>query len=203
MRANSVRLMVVVMVVVIMTALPGVAGAATDEVPHDAAYRRAREQMADLLASEKFDKVEIATASFDKAMALIYTAVDGYLARAIPALGGVETARKFGVAILEGLNDHTIHYADEGGYDLVGNRRLLISNQEDAEDLGELLAEVATLIRSAHGGVGVDVRRAARKIFEGMLPVAGTGQPLVRQYLTRLRTMSKAERRALLEYALE
>jgi len=190
-------------VVVVMAALAGVAQAAAVGVPHDAAYLRAREQMADMLASEDFEKVEIAAASFDDAMGLIYTAVDGYLEQAIPALGDVDTARKYGVAILQGLNDHKIHYADENGYDIVGKRFVLVSTGEDAKNLGELLARVAILIHGAHGGVGVDLRRAARKIFEGMLPVEGSGEPLVTQYLVRLRSLSKSGRKQLLEYAVE
>jgi hypothetical protein len=187
-------------IVTMMAALTGIAAASG--VPHDAA-RQAREQMADLMASEDFTKVEFAAASFDDAMKLIYTAADTYLDRAVPALDGVETARKLGVKVLQGLNDHTIRYADENGYDLAGKRRLLISTQEDAEELGELLARVAIMIHSVHGGVGIDVRRAARRIFEGMLPVHGSGQPLVKQYLVRLRMLSKADRKALLEYAVE
>ncbi len=172
-------------------------------VAHDAAYRQAREQLADLLASEEFDKVEVAAASFDRAMDLIYTAVDAYLERAVPELGGIGAAREYGVEVLRGLDDHRIHYADEDGYDLAGERRLLISNEQEAAELGELLARVAGLIHDAHAGRGVEIRTAARRIFEGMLPVQGTGQPLVSQYLVRLRTLTRSDRRELMRYAVE
>lgn len=190
------------MVFMAMT-LAGALGVASQDSNHDAAYRQAREQMADMLASEDFNKVDFAASSFDRAMELIYTAVDTYLDRAVPALGGVETARKFGIHILQGLNDHKIHWADEDGYDLAGKRYLLVSDEADAGNLGELLARVAILIHSANGGVGVDIRRAAKKIFEGMLPVEGSGQPLVTQYLVRLRSLSGSDRKALLDFALE
>jgi len=195
----------ILLVAAVAVSWPAAAGTGTPApaVPRDAAYRQAREQLADLLASEDFGKVEVAAASFDRAMALIYTAVEGYLDRAVPALGGVDTAREYGVEVLRGLDDHRIHYADEDGYDLAGERRLLIANEEDAAALGELLARVAGLIHDAHAGRGVDIRSAARRIFEGMLPVQGTGQSLVSQYLVRLRTLTAADRRELMRYALE
>ena len=110
---------------------------------------------------------------------------------------------EYGVEILRGLNDHTIRYADEDGYQLVGDRRLLISNEEQAKELGELLARVAEMIHSYHAGRGVNIRSAAKRIFEAMLPVQGTGQSLVTQYLVHLRVMTPEEQRALMKYALE
>jgi hypothetical protein len=199
MRIRLVGLMVLVIVVAGM----GIVGAESQEVPRDEAYLKAREQMADLLASEEFEKVEIAAASFDRAMVRIYEAVETYLDQVIPALGDVEITREFGVDVLQGLNEHRIRYSGEDGYDLAGKRRILIANDKDAHDLGELLAEVALLIHSGHGSPGIDVRMAARRIFEGMLPVDGTQQPLVSQYLVRLKMLSKSDRKELLKYALE
>ncbi len=175
----------------------------TTPVPRDAAYTKTREQLADVMASEKFDKVEFAASSYDRAMDLIYRAVETYLDRAIPALGGVETAREYGLEVLGGLEDHTIHYSNDDGYDLVGDRCLLISSETDATALGEVLARVAVLIHDGHPGHGVEIRTAARKIFEGMLPVQGNGQPLVSQYLVRLRTLTKHDRAEMMRYALE
>jgi len=198
MRNRVVGLMVLTMVVVV-----GVVEAESQEVTPDAAYRQAREQMADLLASEEFDKVDVSAASFDRAMDFIYLAVETYLDKAIPGLGDVETAREFGVDVLRGLNDHKIRYAGDSGYALAGKRRVLISGEEDAKDLGELLARVATMIHGGRKRVSIDTRSAARKIFEGMLPVEGTGQPLVTQYVVRLRMMSEGDRKRILEYAIE
>ncbi len=191
------------MMVAFVVAVMGVMAAESLEATDDAAYRRAREQMADLLASEDFERVDISAASFDRAMVLIYTAVDNYLDQAVPGLGDVESAREFGVDVLQGLNDHKIRYVGDSGYALAGKRRVLISGEEDATDLGELLAKVALLIHEGHGKPGIDARKAARRIFEGMLPVEGTGQSLVSQYLVRLRMMSKADRKELLKYALK
>jgi len=104
----------------------------TQKVPRDAAYLGAREQMADLLASEEFDKVDVSAASFDRAMDFIYLAVETYLDQAISGFGDVQTAREFGVDVLQGLNDHNIRYAGDSGYALAGKRRVLISGEEDA-----------------------------------------------------------------------
>ncbi len=193
----------VMLLAVVVAAVPWMAAAGQASVPHDAAFAKAREQLADLLASEEFTKVEVAASSFDRAMEWIYAAVETYLDAAVPELGSVDTAREYGVEILRGLNDHTIRYADEDGYQLAGDRRLLVSNEEEARQLGELLARVAELIHAHHAGHGINIRSTARKIFEAMLPVQGTGQSLVTQYLVHLRTMTREERRALMKYALE
>jgi len=176
---------------------------ASEEAPNDAAYLRAREQMADLLASEEFERVDISAVSFDRAMALIYMAVDNYLDQAVPGLGDVESAREFGVDVLIGLNDHKIRYAGDDGVSLVGKRRLLISGEQDAKDLGEVLARVAMLIDGGHGRPGINARLAAQRIFEGMVPVQGTGQSLVSQYVVTLRMLTKADSKALVDFALK
>ncbi len=197
------RIMGLTMMVAIAVAAAGVLEAESQAVPHDDAYRQAKEQMADLLASEEFEKVDVSAASFDRAMDFIYMAVETYLDQAVPGLGDVETAREFGVDVLQGLNDHKIRYAGDSGYALAGKRRVLISGEEDAKDLGELLAQVAMMIHGGRKRVSIDTRSAARKIFEGMLPVEGTGQPLVTQYVVRLRMMSEGDRKRILEYAIE
>ena len=173
---------IVVMVFLMMVATTGVMAADSQEVPHDAAYEKAKEQMADMLASEDFEKVDISAASFDRAMDLIYIAVEKYLDYAVPVLGDAETAREFGVDVLQGLNEHKIHYAGDDGYNLVGDRRLLIAGEQDALDLGEVVARVAILIEGARGMPGINVRPAARKIFQGMVPAEGTGQSMISQY---------------------
>lgn len=194
---------VVVMVFLIVVATTGVMANDAQEVPHDAAYEQAREQMADLLASEDFERVDISAASFERAMDLIYIAVDKYLELAIPALGDAEAAREFGVDVLQGLNEHKIHYAGDDGYNLVGDRRLLISGEQDALDLGDVVARVAILIEGAHGMPGINVRPAARKIFGGMMPAEGTGQAMITQYLVKLRMLSKADTKLLLDFAMK
>ena len=191
-----------VVIAVITVMMAGVSGAQDTGVPRDAAFLQARERLADMLASEDFEKVDVSAASFDRAMDLIYTAVDAYLDGSVPLLGDAETAGEFGSDVLQGLNDHTMYYADENGYDIVGRRRLLISSEKDARDLGEVLAMVVRLLDGAHVRPGATARSAARKIFEGMLPVEGTSQTIVNQYLVRLRMLSKADRKELLEYAL-
>ncbi len=199
MRKNLVGLMVLAIVVAAM----GVVAAEPQEVPHDAAYEKAKEQMADLLASEEFERVDISAASFDRAMTLIYMAVETYLDQAIPGLGDVDYAREFGVDVLIGLNDHKIRYAGDDGVGLAGKRRILISGEQDAKDLGELLARVALLIDGGHGRPGIDARLAAQRIFQGMLPVQGNEQSLVSQYVVTLRMLTKADSKALVDFALK
>ena len=186
-----------------VVAVTGILEAGPQEATDDAAYQQAREQMADLLASEEFEKVDVAASSYDRAMTMIYIAVDTYLDQVVPTIDDVELVREFGIDVLKGLNEHRIHYAGDDGYNLAGKRRLLISNDTDAEDLGEVLARVTLLIHGGHGKPGFQAQRAADRIFEGMLPVEGTGQPLVKQYLVRLRMLSKADQKQLVKSALE
>lgn len=194
---------VVLVVFLVLVATTGVMAEDSQEVPRDEAYENAKEQMADILASEDFEKVDVSAASFDRAMDLIYLSAGKYLDYAIPVLGDTETAREFGVEVLQGLNEHKIRYAGDDGYSLVGKRRLLISGEQDALDLGEVVARVAILINDGHGRPGINVRPAARKIFEGMVPAQGTGQPIVSQYLVKLRMLTKADTKLLLEFALD
>ena len=191
------------MVLAIGVAATGVVFAGAQGETHDDAYRQAKEQMADLLASEEFEKVDVAASSYDRAMTMIYIAVDTYLDQVVPTIDDVELVREFGIDVLKGLNEHRIHYAGDDGYTLAGKRRLLISNDTDAEDWGEVLARVTLLIHGGHGKPGFQAQRAADRIFEGMLPVEGTGQPLVKQYLVRLRMLSKADQKQLVKSALE
>jgi hypothetical protein len=151
------------MLLIMVAVIGSVNAEETQKVPRDAAYLGAREQMADLLASEEFEKVDVSAASFDRAMDFIYMAVETYLDQAVPGLGDVESAREFGVDVLVGLNDHKIRFAGDDGVSLSGKRRLLISGEQDAKDLGELLARVAMLIDGGHGRPGINARLAAQR----------------------------------------
>lgn len=182
---------------ILLFATIGFAGAAEKEISHDAAYQKAREQMADLLASEDCQKIEVSASSFDRAMDWVYRAVDTYLEKAAPGLGGSERAGEYGVELLRGLNEHRVRYAEEDGHDLVGDRNLLVSSEEDAVDLGELLARVAEIVDEAHVGRGVNIQSAAKKVFESLAPTAGANQGLITQYLVELRAMSREERESL------
>lgn len=176
---------------------PQAAGAAA---PHDAAYLKAREQIVDLLASESVEKIEFVAVTYDEAMKLIYAAADSYLEGAIKPLDGVEPAREYGVEVLRGLEDHKVRYKNEDGIDLVGKRVLSIKTADEAGQLGELVRRVAEIVHEATPGRGVSIRRAAEKVFETLLPSAGTGQSLVTQYVVRLRTMTSSDREQLIEY---
>ncbi|GEM_PF-3461703 len=187
------------LVVVMMVA--GMAGAGQPAPRETGTVTReaVRERLADILAGEDYDRVEFAVSTFDQAMEWIYLAVDTYLDSAIPKLGGPGPAGEYGAEILGGLEDHKVRWADDNGLDLVGERTLLVSSPEEARQLGELLLRTALLIREAGVGHGVAIRSAARKVFETMLPVEGTGQSLVTQYVVRLRMMTESDRKALLE----
>ncbi len=177
----------------------GVAGAGPQAGPggKDPGLKMVREQLADILAGEDFDKVEFSAATFDRAMEWIYTTVDTFLEGAVPLLGSAADAGEYGKEILAGLEDHTVHWADDNGLDLVGKRRLVVGSGEEARELGEVLLRTAELIHEAQVGRGVAIRSAARKVFETMLPVQGNGQSLVTQYVVRLRTLTRPERKEL------
>ncbi len=187
------------LMVVMMVAGVAVAGQRAPQEAGTVTREAVRERLADILAGEDFDKVEFAVSTFDQAMEWIYLAVDTYLDGAIPKLGGPGAAGEYGTEILGGLEDHKVRWADDNGLDLVGNRRLLVSSPEEARELGELMLRTALLIQEAGVGHGVAIRSAARKVFETMLPVEGTGQSLVTQYVVRLRMMTKPDREALLK----
>lgn len=197
------RKQILALMVLAMVATTGVMATDSQEVPHDAAYEQAKEQMADLLASEEFERVDISAASFDRAMEFIYIAVEEYLDLAISELEDVDYTREFGIDVLIGLNDHKIRYAGDDGVSLAGKRRILISSEQDAKDLGELLARVALLIDGGRGRPGIDARLAAERIFTGMVPVQGTDQSLVSQYVVTLRMLTKPDTKALVEFALK
>ncbi len=169
-------------------------------VPHDGAYMKAREQIADLLASESLENVDFRAVTFDEAMNLIYTTTDSYLEGAIEPLGGIELAREYGAEVVAGLEDHKVRYKNDDGIDLVGDRVFAVKTVDEARQLGELLRRVAEIVHQARPGHGVSIRRAAEKVFETLLPSAGTGQSLVTQYVVRLRTMTAADRKQLIEY---
>lgn len=182
--------------------LVAMAGTA-DSVDRDPGYDKVREQMADLLASDQLDKVDFSAQTYDLAMAWIYRAVDTYLEGSAEALGGIEDAGEFGFEVLQGLNKHKVRYMDDDGYDLVGDRDLVVSNEQDAVEMGELIGIVAVMIHDAHAGRGVGIQIAAKRIFEGLFATPGTGQSVIGQYLVQLQDLSETEKRALIEYALE
>lgn len=177
--------------------------AAVAAVPHDAAYLKAREQIVDLLASESIEKIEFVAVTYDEAMKLIYAATDSYLEGAIKPLGGIDPAREYGVEVLRGLEDHKVRFKNEDGIDLVGKRVLAIKTADEARQLGEVVGRVAEIVHEASPSRGVSIRRAAEKVFETLLPSAGTGQSLVTQYAVRLRTMTSSDRKQLIEYLRE
>ncbi|MCG6963600.1 MAG: hypothetical protein LJE95_10075 [Acidobacteria bacterium] len=204
-RLLGTRRMAVGMVLVMTCGLaaaqsPQASGAA---VPHDAAYMKAREQIVDLLASESVEKIEFVAVTYDEAMNLINTATDSYLEGAIKPLGGVEPAREYGVEVLRGLEDHKVRFKNEDGIDLVGKRVLSIKTADEARQLGEVVERVAEIVHEATPGHGISIRRAAEKVFETLLPSAGTSQSLVTQYAVRLRTMTSSDREQLIEYLRE
>lgn len=192
----------VTMVVLLFVLTAGVCFA-EKALPQDGAYDKAKEQMADLLASEDCGKIEVSASSFDTAMGWIYQAVGAYLDMAATDLGGPKAAGEYGVEVLRGLNEHKVRYADQDGYDIVGDRDILIASEQDALDLGELLARVAVIVHKAHVGRGVNIQSAAKKVFESMAATAGANQGLISQYLTQMKVMSDEEEQHLIQYLQE
>jgi len=175
----------------------------TSKVAHDASYEKVREQLLDVLAAEEYDKVDVRAATFGTAMALLRLGLDTYLEGAIKQLGSVERAGEYGGAILQGLEDAKVRYDDYGGTDLVGGQSLVVHNEAEARDLGAMMLGVSGLLAEARAGHGASLRSAARRVFEGLKVIPGTGQSLVTQYADRLSSLSRSDRDEMIRWIHE
>ncbi len=155
----------------------------------DPGWKAARERLADTLASESVEQVEIEATTFDEAMNLIYRVTDTYLAGAESRFSDPATAAEYGVRIVEGLDKHTVTPTVKT---LVGGEHLVVASEDDAQALGQLLFETATIIRRIDEGgtVHLSVRDTAARIFNGFLYDSEIGIPLVHQYLAQAQELA-------------
>lgn len=192
----------VIVIVAILLAVPGLAQQAkgSEARTTDPAWKAARERLADTLASESVEQVEIKATTFDEAMSLIYRVTDTYLDGAGARFSDPATAAEYGVRVVEGLDKHKVTPTVKS---LVGGEHLVVVTQDDARALGQLLLETATIIRRIDQGgtVRLSIRDTAARIFGSFLYDSEVGIPLVQQYLEQARELAGKPLDDLVRYA--
>ena len=162
--------------------------AAQETAAPSGAHALARQEITDLLASNAIQRVDIQAKSYDAAAALVGTVADTYLAAAEPPLGGAAPAGEYGVAVINGLNDHNV----KGAVRIFGGASLVVGTPDDARNLGTLLAVAAEAIhRAAAAASGrVQLRDTAKNLFDAVMVNSESTEPLLGQYLTRVKEIA-------------
>jgi hypothetical protein len=150
----------------------------------DAEITRARDTLADLLASEQIERIDFEAETYDQAMDHIHAAVDTILelnladSRDIPVL--VENASE----VIGALNSHK----PRGLMMTFGKDvdRLPVRSPGEARMLGELVGKTVLLIRERFGEQGVSYGDEATKLFRSAVLDVEEGSFLV-QYLEAIR----------------
>lgn len=148
----------------------------------------ARQEITDLLASPAVERIDIRATSLNAANSLIERVADTYLDLATAPLGGVKAAGEYGVAVINGLNDHRV----KGVIRILGSATLVVATEQDARDLGTLLALAATsLHRASEGYQGrILLRDSAKNLFDAVIADSEGNTPLLKQYLTQVKELS-------------
>ncbi len=91
------------------------------------------------------------------------------------------------MAVLNGLNDHHVK-----GLRLLGATSLAVATEQDARDMGTLLALAATALhRASQNYKGrVLLRDSAKNLFDAVTADTQSTTPLLTQYLTQVRALS-------------
>lgn len=156
--------------------------AAAGDWTDGASVAAAREQLADLMASDQLDRVDFQAETFDQAMDLVYRAVDTVLERCRQDLRDpAETARVAG-DVLEAFNGHTPRGL---ATTLMDSKEFPITNLDDATVLGDLVGIATVLVREF---VGPDasperLQQAATNLFTSVVIEPDGGISYLRQYL--------------------
>lgn len=189
--------MTVRMLVIVFTLL-GVAALAAAEQPatpstydpeNDPACAHAREQVADLLASDAIERIDVVAMTFDDAMELIYTTVDGILARAMDRFEDPVGAAAFASDVVEAFDSH-----EPRGLSMtfLEDAEIEITDSDKAESLGALLGAATVLVRQ-HVGADASperVRAAATGLFRSVVLEPDGGMSYLDQYLTHVETVA-------------
>jgi hypothetical protein len=142
----------------------------------------AREQLADLMASDQLDRIDFRAETFDGAMDLVYRAADAALERCRQDLRDpAETARVAGV-VLDVFNSHTSRGL---ATTLMDSKEFPITNPDDATALGDMVG-IATLLVREYAGPDASPERiqtAATNLFTTVVIDPDGGLSYLRQYL--------------------
>ncbi len=181
-RAAAAALLATVLV------LPAAAQETAPPATSTGAHTLARQEITDLLASNAIQRVDIQAKTYAAAAALTATVADTYLAAAEAPLGGATTAGEYAVAVINGLNDHSV----KGVVRIFGGASLVVGTPDDARNLGTLLAVAAeTIHRAAAAASGrVQLRDTARNLFDAVTVDSESTEPLLTQYLSRVKEIA-------------
>ncbi len=162
---------------------PAFAGALQPEVlppSHEPASGTARERLADLLASDSIDRIDVVATTFNTAMSRIYTTADLVLQSLETVFDDTATAYDVVAAVVVALDDHEVRTSAI----ISGEPVFMILDEEDATTLAEVIATVSRLV-AAHGVTSAP-RATAERIFR--LLVVDTELPLapLEQYRSQL-----------------
>ena len=152
----------------------------------------ARREITDLLASNAIQRVDIRATNYESAGTLMKTVADTYLAAAVTPLGGAKTAGAYAVAVINGLNDHRV----KGAVRIFGGASLAVAGEQDAKDLGTLIATAAVAIhRAAAAAPGrVLLRDTAKNLFDAVTADGESTEPLLAQYLHQVKAIAAGPR---------
>ena len=146
----------------------------------DDQVRVERERLADLLASDAIDRIDVVATRFDDAMDRIYTAVDGILAQLEPVLDSPAAAREIATDVILALDDHEVRTSTV----IAGTPVFVIIDDADAQLLANVVATATRLVIAHHNGPAP--RATAERLFR--LIVVETEEPIppLEQYKNRL-----------------
>lgn len=163
-------------------------GGGQGEQPTAVTLERARQELAELLASESTVRLDFQATSYDGAMDLIDRAVDVYLGEAVGRLGSPEKALDWGRKIITAINTHRMIFEVK----TLGKKTIPIVNEADANALGELMGNVmGILLRIGKDGERpISIDGSARKILGEVILDSGERTPLINQYLRSVKTFS-------------
>jgi hypothetical protein len=156
--------------------------AAAGDWTDDASVSAAREQLADLMASDRLDRVDFRAETFDQAMDLVYRAVDTALERCRQDLRDPSDAARVAGDVLEAFNGHTSRGL---ATTLMDSKEFPIANLDDATALGDMVGMATVLVREFAGPDASPerIQKAATNLFTSVAIEPDGGLSYLRQYL--------------------
>lgn len=163
------------------------ATAGATEPPDDTAaswsvadVRAERERLADLLASDAIERIDVVATTFSAAMDRIYTAVDRIFAGLETELNDPTRLREVTAEVIVALDDHQVRTSTL----MTGEPVFMILDDDDAETLATVVT-TATRLVLAHDGRSAP-RATAERVFRLIVIDTEAPIPPLEQYRNRL-----------------
>lgn len=162
-----------------------------DSGPTRADITKARDTLADLLVSEKIDRINFEAETYDQGMALIYTAVDSILAGRPQDVQDITTYTDHAAEVIGALNSHK----PRGLLMTYGQNvdELPVRDAGDARMLGELVAGTASLIHEQLNPDPPSYYDISTKLFRSVILDPEEG-PFLNQYLDGIQSIAREPR---------